>query len=134
MTHKLYLKKLISLFSALALMFCQFAPVQAAMVTNDELLATSPHSTIVQAMNTLERNEVQAQLVALGVDPMMAKERVRQMTNDEIALLESQLEELPAGSGIGGALVAIFLILVITDMLGATDVFTFVDSINTNNK
>lgn len=75
----------------------------------------------------LQRNDVQEKLMSMGVDPAAAQTRVTQMTDQEVATVAEQLDNLPAGGdSFIGALVFIFLVLLITDILGFTNVFPFV--------
>jgi hypothetical protein len=76
--------------------------------------------------NALNRNDVKAQLLARGVDPAQVQARVDSLTDDEIQTLAIDMDQLPAGGDIVGALVLIFLVLLITDLLGLTNVFPFV--------
>jgi hypothetical protein len=71
----------------------------------------------------------------MGVNIDDAKQRIDQMTQQELAQVAQDIENMPAGSGgvvgpIVGALLVVFIVLVVTDMLGATDVFGFVNDIN----
>ena len=79
-----------------------------------------------------ERDDVRRQLEALGVDPRQARERVDAMTDGEIERLAGQVGALPAG-GDGGSILgvafAVFLILLITDILGLTKIFPFTRSV-----
>ncbi len=118
------------ILSLLALWGLQLQPLHAAMITNNDLLQTQESASFQQAAGLLQAEQIQQQLIELGVDPEAASLRISQMTSDEIAELNHNLEQLPAGSGIIGALVTVFIVLVITDMLGATDVFPFVKNIN----
>lgn len=119
-----------TVLSLLALWGLQLQPLQAAMITNNDLLQTQESASFQQVTGLLQAEQIQQQLIELGVDPEAASLRISQMTSDEIAELNHNLEQLPAGSGIIGALVTIFIVLVITDMLGATDIFPFVKNIN----
>ena len=78
----------------------------------------------------LAREDVRASLIAQGIDPLEAKARVDSLSDAEVVSLADQIEELPAGgSALGivvGALLIVFLVLLITDILGYTDVFPFV--------
>ncbi|MFP6758617.1 MAG: PA2779 family protein [Alphaproteobacteria bacterium] len=78
----------------------------------------------------LAREDVKGQLVVLGVDPSEAAVRVASLTDSELAQIAGRLDELPAGEGavgaIVGAIVLIFLVLLVTDLLVLTDVFPFV--------
>lgn len=78
----------------------------------------------------LAREDAQAVLRAQGIDPLEAMARVDSLTDAEARRIADQIEELPAG---GGFLVTflivvgiIVIILIITDALGYTNVFTFV--------
>ena len=85
--------------------------------------AIATQRTEVQAF--LQRPDVQAQLVELGVDPQTAQTRVDALSEAELARA-ADLANQPAGAGAAGAIVFIFVLLLITDLLGLTDVFTFV--------
>jgi hypothetical protein len=74
----------------------------------------------------LDRVDVQQRLVALGVDPAQVQARVDALTDDEASRLAKQMDELPAGGDALGLLVFVFLVLLITDVLGLTDIFPFV--------
>lgn len=77
----------------------------------------------------IDRTDVRAQLESFGVNPADAKARVAAMSDDEAAQLAGKLEQLPAGSDAAGALIGaavlIFIVLLITDILGVTKVFPF---------
>lgn len=78
----------------------------------------------------LEREDVRTEMVARGIDPVEAQARVDSLTDAEIAYLADRLDQLPAGGdGVGpivGALVFIFVLLLVTDLLGLTNVYPFV--------
>ena len=76
----------------------------------------------------LSRDEVQTELVARGIDPTEAKSRVAALTDDEASSLASQLDKAPAG-GIIGAILLVFFVLLITDILGFTKVYPFTRSV-----
>jgi len=84
-------------------------------------------------MGFFERSDVRQQLATLGVSPADAKARVAALTDDEAAQLAARVDSMPAGGdGIGalvGAAVLIFLVLLLTDILGFTHVFPFTKSI-----
>lgn len=76
--------------------------------------------------NALSRDDVQAQLLARGVDPAQVQARVDSLTDEEMQTLATNMDQLPAGGGVVGALVLIFLVLLVTDLLGLTNVYPFV--------
>lgn len=103
------------------------SPLQADMISNQQLLEQPViHSQFLPD----QHRALHQKLVALGVDPQLAENRISRLTPEEAALLEERLDELPAGSGLLGAALIVFVLFVITDMIGATDIFPFVRSIN----
>jgi hypothetical protein len=99
-----------------------FAAPAPAPVTTEEAIAPSVQQRIA---GLLARDEVRAGLVARGVDPAQVEARVAALTEDEARLLADRLDSLPAGGDVLGILFAIFIILLITDILGLTKVFPF---------
>jgi hypothetical protein len=103
------------------------APAHAALVGTEDALSTGLRQTVLSA---LERVEVRDRLQAYGVSPQDVKERVAAMTDQELAQLGSGLDSLPAGGdSIIGAIIFIFLVLLITDILGLTKIFPFTRSV-----
>ena len=96
-------------------------PLHAGMLPTDANRA--------QVFSVLEREDVRAQLQGLGVSPAEVKARVAAMTDEEVAQLAGQIETLPAGGDILGILLTVFIVLLITDILGFTKVFPFTRSI-----
>lgn len=94
-----------------------------ALITTDEALTTSVQERVGAL---LARSEVREALAARGVDAAQVEARVAALTDEEARLLADQLDRLPAGaSDILGILFAVFIILLITDILGLTKVFPF---------
>ncbi|AEG32275.1 DUF6627 family protein [Thiomicrospira cyclica] len=100
---------------------------QASMISNAELAAMEAQLELRdQVMQQISRADVQQQLVAMGVSVMEVEQRVAAMTDAEIAQLHSQLQDLPAGAGVVGIALFIFVVFVVTDVIGATDIFPFI--------
>lgn len=98
-------------------------PASAGIVATDQVAAGSERDRVT---SFLERAEVQAQMQALGMNPQAAAARVNALSDDEIAGLADRIDQLPAGgSDVLTVLVAVFLILLITDLLGLTHIFPF---------
>jgi len=83
---------------------------QAAMVSTTEILADSNRATLI---DKLKRSDVRQQLVEMGVDPESAIKRVNNMTDEEIAGINGQLDSLPAGAGFSNVEVLLIIIIVI---------------------
>ena len=65
-----------------------------------------------------------------GVNQEQVSQRLDRLTDSELQQLAQKSEELPAGQGVLGVVLAIILVLVILDLLGATDVFPVIDPVN----
>jgi len=103
---------------------------QARPIPTQALISAHGHSYSKTDFQTaLASEELKAQLEEMGVDPEQLNDRIASLTASEIVKLNAELEQQPAG-GIVGALVTVFAVLVVTDMLCATNVFTFVKCIN----
>ena len=97
-------------------------PAHAGMVGTDAVVASAERDRIV---TFLEREDVRQQLQAQGLSPADVKARVAALTDEEAAQLAGQVENLPAGGDILGVLLIVFLVLLLTDIMGLTKVFPF---------
>jgi hypothetical protein len=105
--------------------------VQAAMVRTETVLTLSTANNVRENLNQfLKREDVKAIMTAQGISPIEAKARVDSLSDAEVMQIAEKMDQLPAGGSafgvIIGAAVIIFIVLVITDILGYTDIFTFV--------
>ncbi len=98
-----------------------FQTANAGMVGTQQLLPAIPSINLEQV-----RQDIKVQLVDLGVEQQQAEIRVAAMTDAQISELNQKLADLPAGASAGGILLAVFIVLVITDVMGATDIFPFI--------
>ena len=106
----------------------------AALIGTEQVATTQglPAEGAARAhvLATLERADVVQGLQARGVDPQQVRARVDALSDAEVAQLSQQLDSAPAGaSDILGVIVTIFVVLLITDILGFTKVFPFTRSI-----
>lgn len=86
--------------------------------------------TRARLASELQRADVQAALQRNGIDLETAQARVASLTDDEAVTLAKQVDTLPAGGdGIVGALVFVFVLLLVTDILGLTKVYPFTRSV-----
>jgi len=122
-----------SLFLAI-LMITVFTPYQtvlAKMISTETVIeAGRAHEARMYVNSVLAREDVMTSLLSQGIDMTEAKARVDNLTDSEIVSLADQIETAPAGGGaigiIVGAAVVVFIVLVITDVLGYTDIFPFI--------
>lgn len=117
-----------------SLMFLITVPYQsifAAMISTQVTIESArAQKARADLKNLIVRENVEKYLIAQGIDPVEVKSRIDSLTDAEAIAMADQIEELPAGgSAIGvivGAVLIVFLVLLVTDILGYTDIFPFV--------
>jgi hypothetical protein len=104
---------------------------QAALLGTDSLItSTQSQHSIADLQQLLAREDARDQLLALGVNPDQVRERVASLSDSELARINQGIDTLNAGgSSILGVLLVIFIVFVITDVIGATDIFPFIHPI-----
>lgn len=128
-TIRAYLSTL--LIAALVITSLPVAAAPAAststdLVSTQSVLANDSGQTDRERIHQLlNRADIQEALVEQGVDLDEVDARVAALSDGEAQQMANQLEELPAGAGVIGALFAVFVILLVTDILGLTDVYPF---------
>lgn len=103
-------------------------PAQAAIVGTDAVVSSELHQQNRDRLQQmLGRDDVKQQLLAAGADPAQVVERVNALSDDEVQALTAKVDQMPAGGdGVLGVVVFVFIVLLITDILGFTDIFPFV--------
>lgn len=114
-------------FLSFLLALLPLMPAQAAMLGNDRIISEQQAAfERTEILEILDQEFTRQQLEAWGVSPEMARARINSLTGQELANLNRQFNELEAGGDILGILLIIFIVFVITDAIGATDIFPFV--------
>jgi hypothetical protein len=131
------LKKMIrpvSLFLVFSFLLLDFTvhTAQAKMIGTNTVIAGQQEAVNRdQVLTFLAREDVNQIMIKHGIDTVEAQKRVGSLSNAELTKIASSMEQLPAGGdGLGaiiGAAVLVFLVLLITDILGFTNVFSFVN-------
>jgi len=107
------------------------AYVQADYIDNPTLFSSEEiRLDKTELKNLLSTAEAQAKLTEMGVSPELALQRVDLLTPEELAQFNHDLENMPAGSGVFGVIVLFLVIFIITDIIGATDIFPFIKPVN----
>jgi len=107
-----------------------FAQVSWAQIASTEAIL-SPASTVSaheKVSQFIAREDVAKTFEQMGVDSKMAEKRIAMLSDEEVSTIASKIDTLPAGGdfgGIVGAVVFVFIVLLITDILGLTKVFGF---------
>ena len=102
----------------------------AAVISTEESLATPASAAQRERVSSfLQPADVQQALQAHGVANDSAVQRVQAMSDAEVAQLADRIDQAPAGGDILGVLFTIFIVLLVTDILGLTKVFPFTRSV-----
>ena len=109
----------------------QASVVSAAVVDTGTMVSEYAVEQDREALrNAMADDQVRDRLVELGVSPAEVDARIDALTPSELAMLQAEMDEMPAGSGALGLLALLVLIFFITDILGVTDIFPFVNPAN----
>lgn len=116
---------------SMLLLVVPYQPCLAVMIGTETALDVARGQEARQYLKgVLAREDVKKALTAQGIDPREAERRVAALSNAEVVNLAKKVKELPAGGGAFGAIIfaglVVFVVLLVTDILGYTDVFTFV--------
>ncbi len=125
-------KKIISIILSVGMISLSLVQVShAGMVDTQTVAATQDSATMRDRVrNFLDRADVAAEMQRQGVDASAAKTRIDSLTDSELQTIAGKLDQAPAGGeSVLGILFTIFIILLITDILGLTKVFPFTRSI-----
>lgn len=119
----------ISLGSATFMQGAQATVIGTAQVAAAAQGAVDHGNGRAHLRSALERADVAAALQAHGVDLAAARARAAALTDAEADALAAQIDSAPAGGDVLGTIVFLFVLLLITDILGFTKVFPFTRSI-----
>jgi hypothetical protein len=127
--------KLVCLFVVLSLLVLNVSVARAGLVSTEAAMAAGRNAdNRAMVMAQLERDDVRQALESKGLSVAEVEQRVNALSDAEINRIADRMNDLPAGGGFFGILIGaavfVFIILLITDMAGATDVFPFVKKAN----
>lgn len=119
------IKRTVILPLVLSLLSLGIPPIASAeLVGTQQLIQVQERQTRLDRINVLlARDIVRDRFIELGVAPQEAQERVAALTDSELIMVEQRLESLPAG-GVLAIIGAVFLVLLILELVGITNVFT----------
>ena len=80
--------------------------------------------TQTQFDRILAQEVVRDKLLAMGVSTDAIQARIAAMTEDELQLLEKHFADLPAGAGVIEVVGIVFVVLLILELVGVTDIFS----------
>jgi len=107
-------------------------PLLAAMVDTASLIPEpGPQHARDTVCAFLQRADIRQFMISHGIDPAEAAARVDCLTDEDISRIAERVDQLPAGGEFLSTLAVIgvifFLTLLILDMSGVTDIFSFIN-------
>ncbi len=128
---RVYLRQ-ISLFMILAMGLAttwSTTAVAGVVGTGDVLTEQRAEVDRQSLISMLERQDVKQALSTMGVDQSEVENRIQSLTPSELADFNEQLAEAPVGEGVVGIIVLFLLVFIVTDLLCATNIFSFINCI-----
>ena len=96
----------------------------AAPIGTDTLIQLDQRDELLPDIQAqIMRADVRAEFLARGVSPADVDERVAALSTEELRQLKQQIDDLPAG-GILAVIGAVFVVLLILELVGVTNIFT----------
>lgn len=98
---------------------------QAAVISTETILSQQTQSTQSELQSILARKDVRKKLINLGVNPEYVDQRIASLTDHELSQIHQKIGELPAGGSSALAVLgAVFLVLLVLELVGVTNVFS----------
>lgn len=108
-------------------------PAHAQLVPTETLVAQQHAGDAAAGRDRvaafMARADVEAAMREQGVDADAARARVDALSDEEVAQLDGRIAQAPAGGDVLGLVFSVFVLLLVTDILGFTKVFPFTRSI-----
>lgn len=123
--RSIILAKFVVRLVSLSLLSLGLAQVSgAAMIGTQQVVQSEARGARITHVETiLARADIAGQLVAFGVDPLVVQSRVGNMTDAELLVLEGKLDQQVAGGDAIAVIGVVFLVLLILELVGVTDIF-----------
>ncbi len=121
---------LCAVLAAAAVVIGPASHVRAELIDTRAVLASAPETARAELRALRARADIRAEIARQGIDPAEAEARLATLSAAEAVRLQQQIAQVPAGGDfvglVAGILLVTLLILLITDLLGYTDVFSFI--------
>lgn len=100
-------------------------PVHAGMVGTEAMVGAETRAADLATVSRfLDRDTVRAEMERFGVSPADAAERVAALSDTELRQLAAGIGQQPAGAGAIEVVGIVFIVLLILELVGVTNIFT----------
>lgn len=124
MKYSFFQKQVASLVSIVFLSLSFMQAASAGMISTDRLVSDQARASVITAIDAqLSKAAVSTQLAALGVDRDYLDARINNMTTAELIELNGQIEERVAGADAVALVGAVFIVLLVLELVGVIDIF-----------
>lgn len=113
----------VSILSAAIINMGLVGAASAAIVDTGTLVAPSRDADLSAVRAQLDRSDVRAQMEKMGVDAAAIDSRVASLNDRELHQLASDMQTAPAGGDILALVGAVFVVLLILELVGVIDIF-----------
>lgn len=113
----------VSVLSAALINLGFVGAASAGIVSTEALVTSSRDADLASVRAQLNRDDVRAKLQELGVDAASVDARVASLSDSELRRLASEMENAPAGGDALAVIGAVFLVLLILEVVGVIDIF-----------
>ena len=117
-------KSFIVLLTSVFFMLSMQSATAGMVTTQDVTQMETTQSLKDNILSILNRDELKQALTEKGVDIETVEHRLDSLTDEELAMLHTDIDNLPKGAGILGIAGAVLVVLLILEVLGVTNVFT----------
>lgn len=100
------------------------ANAYAGVITTQQALSAEARASTEQQVRTaLARDDVRQAMQRYGVNPADADARIASLSDAELLQLQGQVDRMPAGGGVLAVIGVVFVVLLILELVGVTNIF-----------
>lgn len=123
MTPSKWRTALVSVLAAAVLNFGVMSAAQAGIVSTGSIVNATRDADLSAIRGQLQREDVQAQMQKMGVDAASVDARLATLSDSELSDLAEQMKTAPAGGDVLVLLGAVFVVLLVLELVGVIDIF-----------
>ena len=118
-------RRIVSIVIAITIALPPYIPsAMSEMISTEAALGIDNRQELLNVTESfILQEKVAVELSRLGVDREHLMARIRSMTDEELAALADNIDSMPAGAGAIEVIGIVFLVLLILELVGVTDIF-----------
>lgn len=118
-------RRIVSIVIAITISLPPYIPsAMSEMISTEAALGIDNRQELLNVTESfILQEKVAVELSRLGVDREHLVARIRSMTDEELAALAENIDSMPAGAGAIEVIGIVFLVLLILELVGVTDIF-----------